>query len=78
MTGPHDGIIGMERTSVITRFVTGLPSRFEPATGDLRLHAVIVTADPATGRAAQIERVSMSAAALDALDASLPAAPSLP
>ena len=34
MTGPHDGIIGMERTAVIARFATGLPSRFETATGD--------------------------------------------
>ena len=78
MTGPHDGIIGMERTAVIARFVTGLPSRFETATGDLRLHAVIVTADPATGRAERIDRVSMSAAALDALDAPIPATSSLP
>ena len=39
MTGPHDGIIGMERDGVIARFTTGLPARFEPATGDPRLHA---------------------------------------
>ena len=40
MTGPHDGVIGMERDGVIARFTTGLPARFEPATGDPRLHAV--------------------------------------
>jgi metallophosphoesterase (TIGR00282 family) len=68
MTGPHDGIIGTDRASVLTRFVTGLPSRFEPASGDLRLHAVIVTADAGTGRAEAIVRVSMTEAALDALD----------
>jgi len=69
MTGPHDGIIGMERTSVLARFTTGLPSRFETATGDLRLHAVVVTADPSTGRATDIERVALTADQLYALDA---------
>ena len=34
MTGPHDGVIGMDRQAVIARFRTGLPTRFEPASGD--------------------------------------------
>jgi len=67
MTGPHDGVIGTDRAAVIARFTTGLPSRFEPASGDVRLHAVIVTADPATGRADSIERISMTLAEIDAL-----------
>ena len=60
MTGPHDGIIGTDRTAVLTRFTTGLPSKFETASGDPRLHAVVITADPATGRALAIERLSLS------------------
>jgi metallophosphoesterase (TIGR00282 family) len=68
MTGPHDGIIGMDRTSVMARFTTGLPSRFEPAAGDPRLHAVIITADESTGRATAIERVALSAEQLYSLD----------
>ena len=60
MTGPHDGVIGVERDAIIARFLTGLPTRFEPATGDPRLHGVIVDADPATGRATQIERLALS------------------
>jgi metallophosphoesterase (TIGR00282 family) len=67
MTGPHDGVIGMDRASIIARFTTGLPARFEPATGDPRLHAVIVTADGATGRALSIERLAFSADELYAL-----------
>ena len=51
MTGPHDGIIGMDRAGVLARFRTGLPGRYEAASGDPRLHGVIITADPATGRA---------------------------
>jgi metallophosphoesterase (TIGR00282 family) len=69
MTGPHDGVIGMERTGVLTRFRTGMPARFEPASGDLRLNGAIVTADPISGRATAIERLSLSAADIDALAA---------
>jgi metallophosphoesterase (TIGR00282 family) len=70
MTGPHDGVIGMDRDGVIARFRTGLPVRFEPASGDPRLNGVIVTADPATGRATGIERVSLGLAEIEALAAS--------
>jgi len=71
MTGPHDGVIGMDRAGVIARFLTGLPSRFEPATGDLRLHAVVITADPETGRASAIERLSLSLNDLESMAAQL-------
>ena len=60
MTGPHDGVIGMDKLAVIARFVTGLPGRFEPAAGDSRLHGALVTVDPATGRASAIERVALT------------------
>jgi metallophosphoesterase (TIGR00282 family) len=65
MTGPHDGVIGMERAGAIARFTTALPSRFDTATGDPRLHAVIITADPASGRATAIERLVVTAAELE-------------
>ena len=68
MTGPHDGVIGMDRNGVLARFTTGLPSRFEPATGDPRLHAVVISADAASGRALAIERIALSADQLSALD----------
>jgi metallophosphoesterase (TIGR00282 family) len=64
MTGPHDGVIGMDKTAVIARFVTGLPGRFEPATGDPRLHGVVITADAASGKATAIERVALTEAQL--------------
>jgi 2',3'-cyclic-nucleotide 2'-phosphodiesterase len=68
MTGAHDGVIGMDRESVIARFTTGLPARFEPATGDPRLHAVVIEANPESGRAVSIERVSLSAEELASQD----------
>ena len=60
MTGPHDGIIGMERAGAMMRFLTGLPGRFESASGDPRLNAVLITADPETGRALKIRRISVT------------------
>ena len=66
MTGPHDGIIGVERQPALARFLNGLPTRFETATGDPRLNAVCVDVDPATGRATAIVRVSIGNADLAA------------
>jgi 2',3'-cyclic-nucleotide 2'-phosphodiesterase len=60
MTGPHDGVIGIEKDAIIARFVTGLPGRFETATGDPRLNGVIITVDPTNGRATAIQRLSLS------------------
>ena len=42
MTGPHDSVIGVERRAILQRFLTGLPQRFETATENPRLNAVIV------------------------------------
>jgi hypothetical protein len=45
MTGPHDGVIGMERTTIIKKFIDGLPARFEVATGDVQMNAVLIETD---------------------------------
>ncbi len=71
MTGPHDSIIGVEVQAALGRFLTAMPSKFETATGNPRLNAVIVDADDATGKALDIERVSYSLDELKALAASL-------
>lgn len=76
MTGPHDGVIGVEKDPVIGRFLNGLPARFETATGDPRLNGAIVTADPATGRATAIDRVSLSADDIERLVAEAASRPS--
>jgi hypothetical protein len=67
MTGPHDSIIGVTVEAALGRFVNGMPARFEAATGPARLNAIIITADPATGRAAAIERLNLSAQDVAAL-----------
>jgi len=61
MTGPHDSVIGVEKNAALGRFLTGLPARFETATGAPRLNAVIIDADPETGHATGITRLSVSA-----------------
>ncbi len=69
MTGPHDSIIGMEREATLRRFLTAMPSKFEPATGNPRLNGVLVEADEKTGRATGIARISYSEQELLALAA---------
>jgi metallophosphoesterase (TIGR00282 family) len=54
MTGPHDSVIGVEAKLAIRRMVTGLPVRFSPATGDVRIEGVVVDCD-ADGRATACE-----------------------
>src|SRR5882724_7024876 len=61
MTGPHDSVIGVEIAAALGRFLTALPQRFETATGNPRLNAVIIDADEKTGRATEIERLSYNA-----------------
>jgi 2',3'-cyclic-nucleotide 2'-phosphodiesterase len=60
MTGPHDSVIGVRKDQAIRKFLTLLPTRFEPATGDVRLHGVHLEVDDATGRCRHIERVAMA------------------
>jgi metallophosphoesterase (TIGR00282 family) len=60
MTGPHDSIIGVQVEVALSRFLTGMPSRFETAEGNPRLNAVIIEADEESGRALDIERLSYS------------------
>jgi metallophosphoesterase (TIGR00282 family) len=69
MTGPHDSIIGVSVETALGRFVNAMPSKFEAATGPGRLNAVIVAADPKTGRATTIERLNLSAQEVEALAA---------
>ena len=67
MTGPHDSIIGVTAEAALGRFLNGMPAKFEAATGPGRLNAIIVTAEPATGKATAIERLNLSAEQVDAL-----------
>jgi metallophosphoesterase (TIGR00282 family) len=69
MTGPHESIIGVTVDAALGRFLNAMPAKFEAAGGPARLNAVVVTADPSSGRAVAIERLNLSAAEVDALAA---------
>lgn len=57
MTGPYDSVIGVKKELVIARFLNNMPARFEAASGDVRLCAVVVDCNEITGHAHSIERV---------------------
>jgi len=66
MTGPHGGVIGMERNGIIKKFLDGLPARFEVASGDVQMNCVLIETDDegprnAAGRlrALSIERLRL-------------------
>ena len=57
MTGPYDSVIGVETELVLNRFLTGMPGKFEPAKGNPKICAALISCDGATGRAHPIERI---------------------
>jgi 2',3'-cyclic-nucleotide 2'-phosphodiesterase len=59
MTGPYDSVIGVQKELIIARFLNNMPARFEAATGDVRLCAVVVNCDEATGHASKITRLML-------------------
>ncbi|MFX3616694.1 MAG: TIGR00282 family metallophosphoesterase [Sporolactobacillus sp.] len=57
MTGPYNGIIGVDRKAVTRRFLTSMPVRFEGAPGPGQLGAVVIDIDEKNGHAKKIDRV---------------------
>jgi metallophosphoesterase (TIGR00282 family) len=57
MTGPHDSVIGMEKATILQKFLDGLPARFEVASGNVQMNTVLIDVDEASGRARSIERL---------------------
>ncbi len=57
MTGPIWSVIGFDPATVLPRFLTGLPTRFEVGSGPVVINATQVDVEPATGRALEIVRI---------------------
>jgi 2',3'-cyclic-nucleotide 2'-phosphodiesterase len=57
MVGPRDSVLGIRSDTIVERFRTGLPKRFEVADGQVVFGSVLIDADDATGRARSIERI---------------------
>jgi len=62
MTGPHDSVIGVQADLAIARMRTGMPVRFKPAEGGVRLEGALIECDRDTGLATHCQpvRVPMS------------------
>jgi 2',3'-cyclic-nucleotide 2'-phosphodiesterase len=59
MTGPHDSVIGVQAELAIRQMRTGMPVRFETASGDVRIEGVLVECG-ADGRATRCETVRVA------------------
>ena len=60
MTGGHGGVIGTKFDSVLPKFISGIPCKFEPDESDPRLQGVVIDIDDETGLALGIKRISVS------------------
>jgi calcineurin-like phosphoesterase len=58
MCGPRDSVIGVKKDLVLERFLTQLPVRFEVASGDPWLEAVVIEIGE-DGRATRIESIEV-------------------
>jgi len=59
MTGPVNSVIGMKPDTVIQKFLTQMPRRFEVASGPAVLQAALIEVDGLTGKAVGIQRLQV-------------------
>ncbi len=57
MTGPIDGVLGVDTERVVEKFLTQMPVKFEVARGPAVLMAVLLELDDQTGRTRSITRL---------------------
>lgn len=57
MTGPADSVLGMNKNIIINRFRTGMPQKFEIATGRGQFCGCVFTVDENTGKCTEVERI---------------------
>ena len=59
MTGPYASVLGREVQPVISKFLDGMPRRFEVAEGDVRLSGALVTISASKAHAEKIELLTV-------------------
>lgn len=57
MTGPEESVLGMNKNIIIDRFVSGVPQKFEIASGKGQFCGCIFTVDENSGKCTDIERL---------------------
>ena len=60
MCGPYDSIIGAEIGPILSRFTTGLPSKFESKKGRGQLNGVLIELADEKRKSNKIERINIS------------------
>ena len=60
MTGPYDSVLGRNKRKVIRSLITGMPNVYDIAEDDLRIGALVVTIDTATGKAVAVEQMILT------------------
>jgi len=59
MTGPAEGVIGMDKELVLKKFLTGIPQHFEVAKGRSIMQGCVLDIDTGSGKAQSIKRFSV-------------------
>ncbi len=57
MTGDYDSVIGMDKTTSVRRFCTGISHRLEPADKEATISGLYIETDDRSGRATRVEPI---------------------
>jgi 2',3'-cyclic-nucleotide 2'-phosphodiesterase len=60
MTGSYAGVIGMDKADVLARFTSATARRADHSTGDVRICGAVIEIDENTGKATNIQRLSLA------------------
>lgn len=58
MTGPYDGVLGVDKQIVLKRFLTGIPERFTLAKGSVIFNAVVFEIDDKSFKTISISKIN--------------------
>ncbi|MSP62672.1 MAG: YmdB family metallophosphoesterase [Myxococcales bacterium] len=59
MTGPYASVIGLDPAGSVRKFVTGLPSPYRLAVGNIQVRALLIDVDAESGRATEVRRIAL-------------------
>ena len=60
MVGPWNSVLGVETDKILEKFLTGMPARFDLASGPNAYSAVLIEIDDRTNKTLGIERILLT------------------
>lgn len=57
MTGPYEGVIGVDRELIVNKFLLHMPVKFEVAKGPVQFNAIVADVDESNGKTLNIQRI---------------------